>query len=162
MNPFKSPRVETTPVYSNRVPFVSISKAPKILKEDTFCYELTGDSVGTVSKVSTVSLLLHADKYARIYGESSMARIAQIMSKPQSSSISSLTDGMTDKEILQSVKPKHIQGITDVTHYVASVNAHAERLNEDFKYELDKEVSKRVAAQQAAAAKTQSTTVKAE
>ena len=150
MNPFNKKRFsnETATLHLPRIPYVSISKTPKILKEDTFCFEDIGNNV--FRKVSTVSLLLHAEKYAQIYGESSMARLAQMMSRPSAPSNSSLTDGMSDKDILRSVKPKHVQGINDMSAYSAYINRRAESLSKEFNSALRNEIDAQVTAQRAA------------
>lgn len=136
--------------------YVDCYKSSNVMVEDRFCLETNPD--GSVRKISTVSMLMNAEKYENLFGSSRLTQLATVLSKPASGTpISQLKDGMSDSEILDSVKSKHIQGINDMTNYMKAVNADAEALGSDFKSRVESIAAQKAAQQQAAPQSSNST-----
>ena len=138
---------------SNLCPiFVNSYKLQSIMPEDRFCIDTESD--GSVRKISTVSMLLNAQKYESLFGSTRLTQLASVLSRPASGTpISALKGQMSDRDLADSVKSKYIQGINDMTNYMKSVNAETEALGKDFGSRV-----RAIQSQQAAAASSASDT----
>ena len=109
---------ECTPVREVQICPICSSSEPDIVLEELPTEPFRFESVGTddneaVRIRSDVSMLLHAADMAKKYGTGFVQSMIE-MRRPKSSSIQSQMDQMSDAQILDTVKSRHLQSPSEL------------------------------------------------
>lgn len=119
------------PVCSSSEPDIVL----EVLPTEPFRFEVNGSEEHEFIRIrSDVSMLLHAADMAKKYGQNFMQSMID-MRRPKSSSIQELMDKMSDAQILDTIKSRHLQSPSELiawseylTDQAKSVEQEAERI----------------------------------
>lgn len=132
--PFASVReVQIFPICASSDPDICLEELPT----ERFRFEKCGnpeDPAFSIRIRSDVSMLLHAADMAKKYGQNFVQSMID-MHRPKSSAIQSQMDQMTDAQILDTVKSRHLQSPSELIAWseylmeqARSIEQEAERL----------------------------------
>lgn len=148
-NPVRDVRI--CPICASSAPDIAVEELPT----EQFRFERCGESDDPNAPIrirSDASMLLHSADMAKKYGQNFVQSMIDSR-RPKSSSLQELMDKMSDSQILDTVKSRHLQSPSELiawseylTDQVKSIEQEAERLT------LEKEV-----AEEASSAEPQST-----
>ncbi len=125
--------VQICPICASSEPDITLEELPT----EMFRFERCGDSDDPDCPIrirSDISILLHAADMAKKYGQNFVQTMIDIR-RPKSSSIQELMDNMSDAQILDTIKSRHLQSPSELlawseylTDQAKSVEKEAERI----------------------------------
>lgn len=136
---------------------ICASSEPDIVLEELptepFRFEKTGTEDNEVVRIrSDVSMLLHAADMAKKYGSGFVQSMVD-MRRPKSSSIQSQMDQMTDVQILDTIKSRHLQSPSELVAWSEYLMEQAR----DIEQEAERiALEKAVSTEEASASESQS------
>ena len=140
---------------------ICASSEPDIVLEELptepFRFEKVGTEDNEAVRIrSDVSMLLHAADMAKKYGTGFVQSMID-MRRPKSSSIQSQMDLMTDAQILDTVKSRHLQSPSELIAWSEYLVDQAKDIEQEAeRIALEKEASKTEASVSESQSKTQS------
>ena len=125
---FKSVReIQTCPICSSSEPDIVLEELPT----EPFRFEKNGPEENEYIRIrSDVSMLLHAADMAKKYG-SNFAQSMIDMRRPKSSAIQSQMDQMSDEQILDTIKSRHLQSPSELIAWSEHLMEQAEEIEQE-------------------------------
>ena len=140
--------VQICPICSSSEPDVVLEELPT----EIFRFEKIGTEENEAVRIrSDVSMLLHAADMAKKYG-TGFAQSMIDMRRPKSSAIQSQLDQMSDADILDTVKSRHLQSPSELIAWSEYLIDQAKSIED----EVSRIALEKKSAEEAASAETQS------
>lgn len=125
--------------------------APEFDSTEELCLEIDeSDETRPVRYTSDVRLILHTKDLASRAGLAVASKFGQ--SKQSASQIQQIMDGMSDDDLLATVRSRHIQSPSEIIAWSKDLSAYAENLESQAQELIDAETAKQEAEKAAAAA----------
>lgn len=149
--PFTSVRdVKICPICASSAPDICLEELPT----EQFRFERCGepdDPNCSIRIRSDVSMLLHATDMAKKYGQNFVQSMIDLK-RPKSSPVQEFMDKMSDAQILDTVKSRHLQSPSELLAWSEYLTEQAKSLE----LEAERLAAEQAATEQAAAAESQS------
>ena len=145
--------VQICPICSSSEPDVVLEELPT----EKFRFEKIGTEEKEVIRIrSDVSMLLHAADMAKKYGTGFVQSMID-MRRPRSSSIQSQLDQMSDADILDTIKSRHLQSPSELIAWSEYLIDQAKSIEDEAsRIALEKKSAEEVASAETQSAETQS------
>jgi hypothetical protein len=129
--------VQICPICSSSEPDVVLEELPT----EVFRFEKNGTEEDEYIRIrSDVSMLLHATDMAKKYGSNFVQSMID-MRRPKSSAIQSQMDQMSDAQILDTIKSRHLQSPSELIAWSEYLVSQAEDIEQEAeRLALEKEV----------------------
>ena len=119
--------VRICPICSSSEPDIVLEQLPT----EPFRFEITGTENREAVRVrSDVSMLLHAADMAKKYGTGFVQSMIE-MRRPKSSSLQSQMDHMSDDQILDTVKSRHLQSPSELIAWSEYLISQAKSIEDE-------------------------------
>ena len=130
--------IQICPICASSEPDIVLEELPT----ESFRFEKVGTDEGEYIRIrSDVSMLLHASDMAKKYGPG-FAQSMIDMRRPKSSILQSQMDQMTDDQILNTVKSRHLQSPSELLAWSEYLIDQAKIVEDDaMRLSLEKEAS---------------------
>lgn len=146
--------IQICPICSSSEPDVVLEELPT----EQFRFEKSGVEENEYIRIrSDVSMLLHAADMAKKYGPGFVQSMID-MRRPRSSSIQTQMDQMSDAQILDTVKSRHLQSPSELIAWSEYLVDQAKTIEQ----EAERLALEKKAAEEAASAETQSNELQSE
>ena len=125
--------IQTCPICASSEPDIVVEELPTERFRFEYCGELDDPDV-PVRIRSDISMLLHSVDMAKKYGQNFVQSMIDLR-KPKSSALQEVMDKMSDAQILDTIKSRHLQSPSELiawseylTEQAKSVEQEAERI----------------------------------
>lgn len=146
--------VQICPICSSSEPDIVLEELPT----EKFRFEKVGTEENEIIRIrSDVSMLLHAADMAKKYGTGFVQSMID-MRRPKSSAIQSQMDQMSDAQILDTIKSRHLQSPSELIAWSEYLIDQAKSIED----EASRIALEKKSAEEAASAETQSTETQSE
>ena len=147
--------IQVCPICASSEPDVVVEELPTERFRFEYCGEPDDPNV-SVRVRSDVSMLLHAADMANKYGQHFVQSMIDSR-RPKSSALQEIMDKMSDAQILDTVKSRHLQSPSELIAWSEYLIEQAKSIEQEAeRIALEKEASKEIASAEAQSAETQS------